>query len=245
MLSRAVELVEAEIGEEAFGEAWVSVLVFPSRLHSCYVETVYDNIQVNDGMLLGKAQVIVLNKALANKAKDLGHIHETLMMGKIVKTFLRVSMVIWCECYTATLIPAIQTYMYRALSAQPSPYWMLTLLMWARLPLFPDGAHRFVEWPHEEDIFILEDGDNVIYQKRKSEIKSVKKEDGKDPVYTILTVMGDDIMREKTLKVDRDEISVLYDHRSTDRIIEVNKRAEMFAKKKNVLPLNVTDVKTL
>ena len=102
-----------------------------------------------------------------------------------------------------------------------------------------------MEWPHEEDIFILEDGDNVIYQKRKSEIKSVKKEDGKDPVYTILTVMGDDIMREKTLKVDRDEISVLYDHRSTDRIIEVNKRAEMFAKKNNVLPLNVTDVKTL
>tara|TARA_B100001094_G_C18186130_1_gene803889 strand:+ start:1440 stop:2087 length:648 start_codon:yes stop_codon:yes gene_type:complete len=98
VLSRAVELVEAEIGEEAFGEAWVSVLVFPSRLHSCYVETVYDNIQVNDGMLLGKAQVIVLNKALANKAKDLGHIHETLMMGKIVKTFLRVSMVVWCEC---------------------------------------------------------------------------------------------------------------------------------------------------
>ena len=90
MLSEAVELVEAEIGEEGFGLAWVTILIFPSRLHSRFIETAYDNIRINNGLLLEKAQVIVLNKALANKAKDLGHIHETLMMGKIVKTFLKV-----------------------------------------------------------------------------------------------------------------------------------------------------------
>ena len=85
--------------------------------------------------------------------------------------------------------------------------------MWARLPLFPNGAHRFVEWPYEDDIFVLREGDNVIYQNRKSFIKSIKREEAKPPVYTIGTVLGDDVMKAREVKVDKEDISPLYDQR--------------------------------
>ena len=103
--------------------------------------------------------------------------------------------------------------MFRSLSTQPSPYWVLTLLMWSRLPLFPNGAHRFVDWPFEDDIFVLKEGDNVIFNERKSFIKKIKNEEGKPTVFTIGTVLGDNMMEEKEINVDRDEILPLYDHR--------------------------------
>ena len=94
VIRKATEMVEEKIGAETLNQSWISLFLYPTTLHNDFNKCVHDYI-VETQTELEKSgtepQVIVLNKKLANNRLDLGHIHETVIIGKIVKAFFKVS----------------------------------------------------------------------------------------------------------------------------------------------------------
>ena len=147
-IKKSLCILTKEIGMDMLKSAWISFLLYPSNIHPEYcAEVKKAALSPKNTEQMIETQVIVLNKDLVETQKNYGHIHETIILGKIVYAFF------------------FNTYMIRVMCEQPTPYWVLTLLMWARVPLFPNGAHKFVGWNHRQDILVLQEHDFVIYDR--------------------------------------------------------------------------------
>ena len=204
-IQSSLSILEDDIGEEEFEQCWISILLYPKALHPSFCQVVCEAVDSKAGSM---TQAMVFKRL---GECDLGFIHESIFSGKIIKAFF-------------------QTHMFRSLSSQSSPYWTLTILMWARMPLFPNSGHTQEVWNEQEDIYLLQQYDEVMYEGEKVEIQKIEKTEA-EIVFHVKSPYAK--QTDKSFPLTRVEFSVVYDSRSCTRLEELEVRTQKFMMKKH------------